>query len=164
MSVELIPMTRELYHELFDGYEYDPVIFKDVAEYEKYRGFVYDRDRVDAHYDSRVSRENYLTFAVSVSGSVIGEAVLKHIDQDKKSCELGIHLKNDGFKNKGFGTEAEKLAVEYAFRELGMECVTADCLMKNVRSQRVLEKVGFIKTGEEDGFVRYELRKKHEII
>lgn len=62
---------------------------------------------------------------------------------------------NDSYKNKGYGTAAERLILEYAFRELEMQTVFADALIGNQRSQRVLEKVGFIKTHQDDQFVYY---------
>lgn len=73
--------------------------------------------------------------------------------QDKE-CTLSIHMQNDTAKGKGYGTEAEKLAIKYAFEELGMKAVNADTVLKNTRSQHVMEKVGF-KFIKEDGDFRY---------
>ena len=60
-------------------------------------------------------------------------------------------MQNDSYKGKGYGTTAEKLAVEYAFSELGMTAVNADTIIKNKRSQHILEKIGFefLKNGLE---------------
>ena len=56
---------------------------------------------------------------------------------------LSIHLQNDTVKGKGYGTRAEQLAIQYAFEVLNMVAVNADTIIKNTRSQHVLEKVGF---------------------
>lgn len=159
MGVELIKMTRELFHELYRGFEYDPIMFADAAEYEKYRNYEYNPDKVDAHFDRRSSEVDRLSFAVMFDGSVIGEVVLKHIDLNAKRCELGIHLINDSVKNKGRGTEAERLAIRYAFEELGMEAVYADSLVKNARSRHIMEKLGFEFLYENAGFRYYRLDK-----
>ena len=66
-----------------------------------------------------------------------------NLDSEKGYCTLSIHMKNNSVKNRGFGTQAEILALEYAFGSLGMETVFADAVHKNKRSQHVLEKVGF---------------------
>ena len=70
-------------------------------------------------------------------------------------CTLSIHLRSNDAKDRGYGTVAEKLALEYAFEELGMRAVNADALVKNTRSQRVLEKAGFRFLQEENGFRYY---------
>ena len=68
---------------------------------------------------------------------------------------MGIHLQNDGVKGKGYGTEAERLILQYAFEELGIAAVNAKAVLKNTRSQHVLEKVGFRYTHEDDTFKYY---------
>ena len=158
-EVRLEPMIRELFHELWMGFEYDPDLFMDMELYEKCRSYRYDAEKVDAHFDKRTAAADSLTFAVMLGVYVIGEVVLKHIDREEKHCELGIHLISDAFKNKGYGTKAEELAVEYAFGELGMDTVLADCIEKNRRSRHVLEKLGFEYLYEKEGFLYYRLEK-----
>lgn len=66
-----------------------------------------------------------------------------------------IPMQNDTVKGRGYGTCAEKLALKYAFGVLGMAAVNADTVIKNARSQHVLEKIGFQYMGEGDGFKHY---------
>ena len=73
---------------------------------------------------------------------------------------MGIHLQNDAVKGKGYGTQAERLILRYAFEELGMVAVNADAAQKNARSQHVLEKVGFKYVREDDTFRYYRCDKK----
>ncbi len=159
MSVELRQMTRELMYELYSGFEFDPAMFLDLDLYEKCRGHVFDKAEIDARFDKRAGDASYMSFAVMLEGRVIGEVVLKHIDHESKQCELGVHLISDSVKNKGYGTEAERLAIEYAFSELGMDTVLADSIVKNARSQHILHKLGFELLYEKDGFRYYKLEK-----
>lgn len=159
-GITLEPMTRGLFHELQLGFEYDPDLFMDMELYEKCHASRYDAEKVDAHYEERISRNDCMTFAIMLDERVIGEVVLKHIDRVSKQCELGIHLINDSVKGKGCGTEAERLAIEYAFNTLGMDRIFADSIIKNKRSQHILDKLGFIETGEKDGFKLYMLERK----
>jgi RimJ/RimL family protein N-acetyltransferase len=46
-----------------------------------------------------------------------------------------------------YSTEAAKAMVEYAFTELGVHRVYADCHPDNAASIRVLEKLGMVKEG-----------------
>ena len=68
-------------------------------------------------------------------------------------------MQNDSVKGKGYGTQAEKLAIKYAFEKLGMLAVNADAVLKNTRSQHVLEKVGFRFVKEEGIFLYYRVEQ-----
>ena len=81
--------------------------------------------------------------AVMARAEPIGEIVLKKISQEEKYCTMGIALKNDSWKGHGYGTAAEKLAIDYVFQNMGMKTVFAYALLNNTKSQHVLEKVGF---------------------
>lgn len=48
---------------------------------------------------------------------------------------------------RGYMSEAVAAVVDYAFRKLGFEIITADCYSHNPASRRVLEKSGFIYEG-----------------
>ena len=93
-------------------------------------------------------------FAILLGERVIGELEFKQMDREAGTCVLGIALQNDSVKGKGYGTEAERQALCYAFDELGMQTVYADAVLKNVRSQHVLEKVG-VRLIREEGDFRY---------
>ena len=160
MEITLQPMTRERMHELYRGFAFDPDIFMDMELYEKNRDYRYDEAKVDALFDMRAKEEGSVAFAVMLGDRVIGEVGLRHADPAAGECELSIHLQNDSVKNLGYGTQAEKLAVRYAFDVLGMRSVFAESVVKNKRSQHVLEKVGFSCFGEEDGFLQYRLTRK----
>ena len=153
--ISLALMTREMCHELYRGWENDPAICMDMAYFKPY---VYSPEKTDRYFDSRQESSRIL-FAILSDGSVIGELQLKNIDRDKKECTLSIHLQNDSVKGKGYGTEAERLAVRYAFDVIGMDTVYADTVLKNRRSQHVLEKAGFSFVKEEGIFVYYRIDK-----
>lgn len=150
MGVELRPMTRELCHQLYKDWENDAAIYMDMT---KFRPFRYNAAEVDRYFDSRQEPTRRL-FAILYRDAPIGELQLKQIDAGKKTCILSIHLQNDSVKGRGFGTEAERLAVGYAFDTLGMDTVFADTVLKNTRSQHVLEKAGF-RFCREEGLFRY---------
>ena len=155
-EITLIPMSRELCHEFYRGFVNDPDIFMDMG---KFYEFKYDPQWADAYFDRQMARGRVL-FAVMLAGKPIGEVKLWDIDREKRECKLGIHMQSDAVKGRGFGTRAEILAVEYAFRELGVDRVLADVILKNTRSQHVLQKAGFRFLKEEDGFRWYGIDKQ----
>ena len=149
-QLELLLMTRELCHQLYKKWTNDEAIYMDMSLFKPY---VYDEDAVNRYFDSRQDSSRIM-LAIMLSGEPIGEIQLKHIDYDTKECTISIHMQNDTVKDKGYGTEAEQMAVRYAFEELGMTAVNADTVIKNTRSQHVLEKAGF-RFVKEEGMFRY---------
>ncbi len=150
-EIALCIMTRELCHELYKGWENDPAIYMDMDQFAPYQ---YDETAVNRYFDSRQDPSRVL-FAIMKDGKPIGELQLKRINYEDRECTLSIHMQNDGVKGHGYGTCAERLALRYAFDVLGMAVVNADTVVKNTRSQHVLEKVGFQYIRETDGFKYY---------
>ena len=157
MDIRLAPMTRAYMHEIFQGFTYDPDTFPDMSLYEKVKDSGYDPKRAEALFDKLSGEGDRRSFAVLQGETVIGQVDLKRIDPRERTCGLSIHLKNDAVKNKGYGNRAKQLAVEYAFDTLGMDRILADSVAKNRRNQRVLEKLGFLCEGKDNGFKQYKL-------
>ena len=155
-KVTLQLMTRALCHEFYRDFENDPDIFMDMSLFKPYR---YDPEQVDRYFAARQGADR-VTLAVIVRGRPVGEVQLKRIDREKGQCELSIHMQNDSVKGKGYGTQAERLALEYAFDVLGMRAVNADAVLKNRRSQHILEKVGFRYIGEDETFKYYRFERE----
>ena len=145
--LRLQPMTREMCHEFYKDFQNDPAIGH-------YYEYVYTPEITDRYFDTNSVADRKL-FALMVGNQIVGECKLKNIDPQKRECRMGIHLQNDAVKEKGYGTQAERLILQYAFGELGMVAVNADAALKNTRSQHVLEKVGFRYTHEDDTFKYY---------
>ncbi len=158
-EITLHEVTRELLHAYYRDFVSDPDIFMDMSRFFHYQ---YDPQKVDAYFAARRTTPERKDFMILRDGAAIGEISLKHIDYGKKECELSIHLQNDGVKNRGYGTQAEKLALRYAFEELGMDVVLADAVLKNTRSQHVLEKAGFHFVRQDELFKYYRCEREKE--
>ena len=155
--IELTPMTREQMHELYREFTIDRDLFPENMPEKTY---TYNPEKVDVLYAMRHGEQNSLCFAVLLDGAVIGEVGLRKIHAPAGSCELSIQLQNDGVKNRGYGTAAERKAVEYAFYGLGLKSVWAETLENNTRSWHVLEKLGFRFEGSKNGYRQYRLERK----
>ena len=150
-SITLTAMTRELARMYYREFVLDYDLFEDKT---KYQPFQYSEDFSDKRVE-RYAQMGRIFMAVMLDEKPIGEIVLKNIDYNRKCCILGISMINDTYKNRGYGTAAELQILKYAFEELQMETVFADTLIGNLRSQHVLEKVGFIRTHQDEHFVYY---------
>ena len=156
-KITLIRRTMESCHAFYQALVQDHVLFGDGESYQPYQ---YDPDAVDAFFLEREQQRDRMGFSVLLGDMVIGDVSLKHIDREKHCCELEICMINDSVKNQGYGTQAEQLAIQYAFEQMDMETVLADCLEKNTRSQHVLEKVGFELVSQSQGFRLYRMTKE----
>lgn len=154
-KISLEPITRELCHRYYKDFENDPAIYMDMG---MFKIFTYDVEKVDQYFERQISKDR-IVFMIMRNEEPIGEVKLKNIDDTKKECTLGIHLQNDLVKGLGIGTLAERMVLDYAFNELRMKKVYADAVLKNKRSQHVLEKVGFHFVKEDDMFKYYVIER-----
>ena len=133
--IALRPYTLERCHAFWRGYVADPAMWAEE--------YAYDREKVDVYYQSKTSDPSRRLFAICHEDTVVGEIQLKRIDFSRGCATLSVHLANDSCKNRGWGSEAIRLLVDYAFGELNLKTVYADCVHRNARSSHVLENTGF---------------------
>lgn len=71
-------------------------------------------------------------------------------------AELGYSI-NPAYWNKGYATEAAKEVIAFGFEYLSLKRIEAGTFLNNFQSQRVCEKLGFVKEGiARNGYVRYD--------
>ncbi len=89
------------------------------------------------------------------TGKMIGTIELyNHIVHFK--AELGYSL-NPSYWGHGYATEAAKEVIAFGFEYLELKRIEVGTFIDNYQSQRVCEKLGFIKEGiARSGYVRYD--------
>jgi len=153
-GVYLLPMTPEMYHEYFKEYQNDLDLYIDKSAYVPY---TYDEEKVNRYIQRQIDL-NRKVFAIMHHDEMVGEVVIKNIEE-QQCATLGIAMKNAQYKDRGFGTKAEQLAIQYVFHELDIPVLYADSILSNTRSQHVLEKVGFTFIKEEGDFKYYRMER-----
>jgi [ribosomal protein S5]-alanine N-acetyltransferase len=91
------------------------------------------------------------------SGEPLGWCGLKPTAVEQRA-DLGYRFAQRWW-GQGFATEAARACVRYGFDELSLERLTAEADVGNVRSVRVLEKLGFRLRGREGDTATWELRR-----
>lgn len=96
----------------------------------------------------------YGLFAVEIkeTGDFIGFTGLNIPDFEAPfmpAVEIGWRLAYQHW-GKGYATEAAQAAKEYAFNELGLRELVAFTVPQNIRSQRVMEKIGMTHDDKDD--------------
>lgn len=86
-------------------------------------------------------------FAIEVDGRVAGGiGFVPQDDVERFSVEMGCWLA-PGYRGRGMMCEAVRRAAEYLFARRGVVRIFANVMMRNVASQRMLERAGFRRAG-----------------
>ena len=81
------------------------------------------------------------------SNKAIGTLIMDEINRQNGTAQIHIKMAKDGARGKGFGTEAVRIAVNYAINEMRLHCIYAEILACNTISQHMFQKCGFKKDG-----------------
>jgi ribosomal-protein-alanine N-acetyltransferase len=88
------------------------------------------------------------------SGEVVGRITLNEIVRGPfQSCRVGYWVSAER-NGRGLATGAVGDIVRIAFEDLGLHRVEAGTLLHNVRSQRVLERNGFVRFGVAPSYLK----------
>lgn len=85
--------------------------------------------------------------------SLIGIIALVRIDEETSQCSFAYLLACD-YWNRGYGTEALREVIRFAFEELELKRIVADHMAENPASGAVMRKAGMTHIGTEKG--KYE--------
>lgn len=91
-------------------------------------------------------------------GIVIGDVALQDIDRVNRKCSIGMGIAKIENRSKGYGYEAAMLMLNYGFKYLGLERITANTLDINIGAQKSLEKCGFILEGRERSSIYFNAK------
>ena len=80
-------------------------------------------------------------------GSVIGNAYLTDINYIHRTANSHVLIGEKDFWGKGYAKEALLMLVNFAFKERGINRISALVLEDNRASIRMLEKCGYIQEG-----------------
>lgn len=113
-------------------------------------------DEMEWYERIRKAKEHNKVFSIveNSTSSLVGFIGLHRIDHRDGNAELGYFIGKEHWGH-GYGSEAVKLALEYAFQWLNLRKVYARVYEPNTASIKVLEKNGFKLVGR--------LKKHHHV-
>ncbi|GAA0359623.1 GNAT family N-acetyltransferase [Bacillus horti] len=109
--------------------------------------------------------KDFRRMGVEYKERLIGYADLALINNH--TAELGIAIGERGLWGSGFGSAAARCMMDYATENLGITILTAETHEENIRSQKLLEKIGFqeisrigfeMYKGKENQLIQYRFR------
>lgn len=83
----------------------------------------------------------------TLQGKLIGNVALEHVNWKDRCAELGIVIGEKDHWDQGYGTEAVRALLGFAFREMNLHRVFLRVFEDNVRAIRCYEKCGFQHEG-----------------
>ncbi|MCA9837502.1 MAG: GNAT family N-acetyltransferase [Trueperaceae bacterium] len=95
------------------------------------------------------TEEDRYDFAITLPGEnrYRGEVVLNDIDWDNRSSNFRIAISGTENREKGYGSEATELVLEFGFKTLNLHRIELEVYDFNPRAQHVYKKHGFIQEG-----------------
>lgn len=78
---------------------------------------------------------------------LIGSTGLRNVDPVARSATFGILIGDVSRHHQGYGTEATRLVLKFAFQELNLNRIQLSVYGHNWRAIRVYQKVGFVHEG-----------------
>ncbi len=104
----------------------------------------------DDHHDNGTE----FNFAIRslADDKLIGECDLD-VTWNHQNAWVGIGIGEPDYRGKGYGTDAMRVLIGYAFRELGLYRITLGVFSYNTRAIRSYEKAGFVRERIERGAI-----------
>lgn len=110
----------------------------DVGHTKEYLTYVGQRYRTGDFYDWAV--------VCKEDGRMIGTCGFTKFDFASDSAEIGYVL-NPAYHGKGYGTEAVEAILRFGFEELHLHRIEARFMQENLRSLKLMERVGMTLEG-----------------
>lgn len=92
------------------------------------------------------SRIDFLVFD-KVTNKIVGEVVINDIYRNNRSANMRILINRKEYFNKGYGSEALILSLNYGFGMLNLHRIELEVFPFNERAIHVYEKIGFKREG-----------------
>ena len=96
-----------------------------------------------ARYVPREGEEPFLPMIAEDEKGPAGHLAFRYTDPEHKTVRLFFVIVDDARREKGLGGELIRLALDYAFHELGAERVTLGVFDTNPRAWRCYQREGF---------------------
>ena len=109
--------------------------------------------------DAAIAEQASIYWVITLKNhpALIGTICLWNLSVETATAEMG-HMLHPDFQGQGYMQEALIRVVDYAFEVMRADWITAFPHRNNVRSIRLLERNGFVRSGESEGYVQFARR------
>jgi RimJ/RimL family protein N-acetyltransferase len=118
------------------------------------------KEWLEKHLDDFLS---FTIFKKDDAAAPIGFISLDAIEPVSGDCWVGVGIGDRGNWGKGYGTDAMRVMLRYAFCQLNLHRVSLSVFDYNPRAIRSYEKAGFVREGIEPQYLERE-GKRYDVI
>lgn len=104
---------------------------------------------IEKDLDEQSNDQHWFAIRKLDDDALLGDIGLYIVNWTARDAFIGIAIGDRAFWGKGFGTDAMKVIVRYAFNEVNLNRVTLGVFEYNPRAIRAYEKAGFRLEGRE---------------
>ncbi|WP_456276377.1 GNAT family N-acetyltransferase [Bacillus sp. AK128] len=117
----------------------------------------FDRESIFKWYQTRNEQNDRLDLAIVdlEQDILVGEVVANLYDEKSQSMNFRILIGPRG-RNRGLGTEATQLFIDYIFQNTKLNHLTLGVYAFNPRAKNVYEKIGFVVESIDENELEYE--------
>ncbi len=121
----------------------------EVNQYLESRFSPYSEDMIRSYLREMTDDPNSVFMAMihKKTKTHIGNIRIGYINWLHRFADVSLIIGEKRFWKRGYGTEAIKLAVEYAFNTLDLRRLTAGIYANNIGSIKAFKKAGFLEEG-----------------
>jgi len=144
--IKFAPLDRK-HIDIFLKWFNDP----EITQYlEMYKPIT--RDWEEEWFDALKHKEDMVHFSILLLDQenpekIIGNCAIHKINYKNRACTCGITIGEKEYQNKGYGTEAMEMLVEYGLNTLNMNRIELSVWEYNTRAYKTYQKVGFVEEG-----------------
>ena len=119
----------------------------ETTDYTGYSKNILTLEKERKYLEEHIEDECQLSIVTLDSDKMIGTISLEYIDHINRRGTLGIFIGDKDYRDKGYGTEAIKLLLDYGFNYLNLENIKLDLMEFNERAYACYKKCGFKEYG-----------------
>ena len=105
--------------------------------------------RTEAEFEEHARAEDHeaTRFAIEADGQYIGHCLLYGFNHMARRCSLGIGIGDSAYQGRGYGRDALRVLLDYAFRLRNLRKVSLTVSGNNERAIRSYGACGFVEEG-----------------
>lgn len=119
----------------------------EVTDYTGRSGMLLSLDGEKKYLEENGNPEGNFAIVTLEGDKLIGTVSLERIEWINRTATLGIFIGDGEYLNKGYGTEAIRLILEFGFKYMNLHSVKLDVMEFNQRAIKCYQKCGFKEYG-----------------